>query len=136
MMPPGPVVAGWARTPAANRLARVHRGRRLDGWCIEGFVAVAVAVAALAPFLGLSVAAGAYRGYELLRVGQAEDRRGRFSDLHVGVRAAARAGLLHAVVQVSLAQAQRHHLERLGGGGDLGQDVDAVPPSRNRDATG
>ena len=60
MMPPGPVVAGWARTRGGTAWrACVRRGRRFDGLCIQGFVAGVVA--ALVPFLGLSIAAGAYR---------------------------------------------------------------------------
>ena len=38
----------------------VHRRRKLDGWCIQGFVAGAAAVAAAAPVAGLGIPAGAY----------------------------------------------------------------------------
>jgi len=38
----------------------VHRGRKFDGWCIQGFVAGAAALAAAAPLAGLGVPAGAY----------------------------------------------------------------------------
>src|SRR5262249_42172438 len=38
----------------------VHRGRKLDGWCIQGFVTGAAALAAAAPLAGLAIPAGAY----------------------------------------------------------------------------
>jgi len=38
----------------------VHRGRKLGGWCIQGFVAGAAALGAAAPLAGLGVPAGAY----------------------------------------------------------------------------
>ena len=38
----------------------VHRGRKFDGWCIQGFVAGAAALAAAAPLAGLGLPAGAY----------------------------------------------------------------------------
>jgi len=38
----------------------VHRGRRFNGWCIQGFVAGAAALAAAVPSLGLGIPAGAY----------------------------------------------------------------------------
>jgi len=38
----------------------VHRGRTFDGWCIQGFVAGAAALAAAAPLAGPGIPAGAY----------------------------------------------------------------------------
>jgi phosphatidylglycerol:prolipoprotein diacylglycerol transferase len=38
----------------------VHRGRKLEGWCIQGFVAGGAALAAAAPLAGPGVPAGAY----------------------------------------------------------------------------
>ena len=39
-----------------------HRWRRFDGWCVQGFVAGAAALAATAPIAGLGIPAGAYYG--------------------------------------------------------------------------
>ena len=39
-----------------------HRGRKFDGWCIQGFVAGAAAVVAAAAFAGPGIPAGAYLG--------------------------------------------------------------------------
>src|ERR1700739_3925428 len=38
----------------------VHRGRKFDGWCIQGFVAGAAVVVAAAALAGPGVPAGAY----------------------------------------------------------------------------
>jgi len=38
----------------------VHRGRKFEGWCIQGFVTGAAALAAAAPLAGLGMPAGAY----------------------------------------------------------------------------
>ena len=38
----------------------VHKGRKFDGWCIQGFVAGAAAVAAIVPAAGLGMPAGSY----------------------------------------------------------------------------
>ncbi len=40
----------------------VHRGRKFDGWCIQGFVAGAAAVVAAAAFAGPGLPSGAYLG--------------------------------------------------------------------------
>src|SRR6266704_2411457 len=40
----------------------VHRGRTFDGWCIQGFVAGAAALAAAAPLAEPGIPAGAYYG--------------------------------------------------------------------------
>jgi phosphatidylglycerol:prolipoprotein diacylglycerol transferase len=37
-----------------------HQGRAFDGWCVQGFVAGAAALAAAAPATGLGIPAGAY----------------------------------------------------------------------------
>jgi phosphatidylglycerol:prolipoprotein diacylglycerol transferase len=53
------VVAGVAGAKAWY--IAVHRGRRFDGWCIQGFVAgAAVAVAAAVPLAVLGMPAGTY----------------------------------------------------------------------------
>ncbi len=58
----------------------VHRGRRFEGWCIQGFVAGAAAVAALAPTAGLGVPARAYYAAAApgLLIGMAIGRPGCF----------------------------------------------------------
>jgi phosphatidylglycerol:prolipoprotein diacylglycerol transferase len=58
----------------------VHRGRQSDGWCIQGFIAGAAAVAAVAPLAGLGVPAGAYLGTAApgLLIGMAIGRPGCF----------------------------------------------------------
>ena len=55
----GYAVAGGAAGAKAWYIA-VHRCRRFEGWCIQGFVAGAAAVAAAAPLVGLGIPAGAY----------------------------------------------------------------------------
>jgi len=58
----------------------VHRGRKFDGWCIQGFVAGAAAVAAAAPVAGLGIPAGAYYAAAApgLLIGMAIGRPGCF----------------------------------------------------------
>jgi phosphatidylglycerol:prolipoprotein diacylglycerol transferase len=52
------VVAGLAGAKAWY--STVHRGRKFDGWCIQGFVTGAAALAAAAPLAGLAIPVGAY----------------------------------------------------------------------------
>jgi phosphatidylglycerol:prolipoprotein diacylglycerol transferase len=60
--------------------AAVHRGRKFDGWCIQGFVAGAAAVVAATAFAGPGVPAGAYLGAAApaLLIGMAFGRPGCF----------------------------------------------------------
>src|SRR5215475_14978563 len=57
---------------------------------------------------------------------EAGDRVGRLADLLLGLGAAPLRGLDHAVGQVLLEQLQGEGLQRLRGGRDLSEDVDAV----------
>ena len=58
----------------------VHRGRRSDGWCIQGFITGAAAVAVAAPLAGLGIPPGAYLGAAApgLLIGMAIGRPGCF----------------------------------------------------------
>jgi len=58
----------------------VHRGRKFDGWCIQGFVAGAAVVVAVAAFAGPGVPRGAYLGVAApaLLIGMAIGRLGCF----------------------------------------------------------
>lgn len=58
----------------------VHRARRFEGWCIQGFVAGAAALAAGAPLAGLGIPAGAYYAAAApgLLIGMAIGRPGCF----------------------------------------------------------
>ncbi len=58
----------------------VHHGRTFDGWCIQGFVAAAAAVAAVVPAAGLGIPAGSYyaAGAPGLLIGMAIGRPGCF----------------------------------------------------------
>jgi phosphatidylglycerol:prolipoprotein diacylglycerol transferase len=58
----------------------LHRGRRFDGWCIQGFITGAAAVAAAAPIAGLGIPAGGYlsAAAPALLIGMAIGRRGCF----------------------------------------------------------
>jgi phosphatidylglycerol:prolipoprotein diacylglycerol transferase len=55
----GYAVAGGVAGAKAWYVAQ-HRARKFDGWCIQGLVAGAAAVAAAAPAAGLGIPAGAY----------------------------------------------------------------------------
>ncbi len=57
-----------------------HRGRKFDGWCIQGFVAGAAAVVAAAAFAGPGLPSGAYLGVAApaLLIGMAIGRPGCF----------------------------------------------------------
>lgn len=72
-------VAGGVAGAKAWYIA-VHRGRKFDGWCIQGFVAGAVAVAAVAPAGGLGMPAGSYYAAAApgLLIGMAIGRPGCF----------------------------------------------------------
>ena len=58
----------------------VHRGRKFDGWCIQGFVAGAAVVVGAAAFAGPGVPRGAYLGVAApaLLIGMAIGRPGCF----------------------------------------------------------
>ena len=58
----------------------VHRGRKFEGWCIQGFVAGAAVVVAAAAFAGPGVPRGAYLGVATpaLLIGMAIGRPGCF----------------------------------------------------------
>jgi phosphatidylglycerol---prolipoprotein diacylglyceryl transferase len=58
----------------------VHRGRKFDGWCIQGFVAGAVAVVAAAAIAGPGIPAGAFlaAATPALLIGMAIGRLGCF----------------------------------------------------------
>src|SRR5918994_2907091 len=60
------------------------------------------------------------------RLHEARDRGAGLGELLIGDVAPVCRRLRDAVPQVLLEQAQRHGLERLRGGGDLGEHVDAV----------
>jgi phosphatidylglycerol---prolipoprotein diacylglyceryl transferase len=58
----------------------VHRGRKFDGWCIQGFVAGAAVVVAAAAFAGPGIPRGVYLGVvtPALLIGMAFGRPGCF----------------------------------------------------------
>ncbi len=58
----------------------VHRGRKFDGWCIQGFITGAAVVVAAAAWAGTGVPAGAYLGAAAvaLLIGMAIGRPGCF----------------------------------------------------------
>jgi phosphatidylglycerol:prolipoprotein diacylglycerol transferase len=88
-------VAGGVAGAKAWYIA-VHRGRKFEGWCIQGFVAGAVAVAAAAPVGGLGMPAGSYYAAAApgLLLGMAIGRPGCFwAGCCVGRPAASRWGI-------------------------------------------
>ena len=74
----------------------VHRGRKADGWCIQGFIAGAAAVVAAAAFAGTGIPAGAYLGTAAaaLLIGMAIGRPGcMWAGCCVGRPTASRRGI-------------------------------------------
>jgi phosphatidylglycerol:prolipoprotein diacylglycerol transferase len=85
-LPAGPALAFSAYAVAGGVVGAkawyiaVHWGRKFDGWCIQGFVAGAAAVAAIAPAAGLGMPAGSYYAAAApgLLIGMAIGRPGCF----------------------------------------------------------
>jgi phosphatidylglycerol:prolipoprotein diacylglycerol transferase len=94
----------------------VHKGRKFDGWCIQGFVAGAVVVVAAAALAGSGVPAGAYlaAAAPALLIGMAIGRLGCFwAGCCTGRPIAARWGIWSSDRQLGCRRAPAQLLEAL-----------------------